>query len=56
MLNSRRSQPYRRNTARAPGPALSAMLRGRTAYGRNPADARRAFSKRLRRRYGTRRY
>jgi phage tail tape-measure protein len=35
---SRRTQPYRKGQARMPGPALTAMLRGRTAGGFNPAD------------------
>jgi hypothetical protein len=37
MRPTRRSQPYRAG-AREPGPALTAMLRGRTAQGHNPID------------------
>jgi hypothetical protein len=36
------SQPYSRAGGQAPGPALSAMLAGRTLYGMNPMDAQRA--------------
>jgi hypothetical protein len=38
---TRQTQPYRRG-ARAPSAALTAMLRGRTASGFNPADIKRA--------------
>lgn len=37
---SRRQQPYRKG-ARNPGPALTAMTRGRTFSGFNPQDAQR---------------
>lgn len=39
---SRRTQPYRKNQLRMPGPALTNMLRGRTTSGFNPADVTRA--------------
>lgn len=39
---SRRTQPYRKNQLRMPGPALTNMLRGRTTAGFNPADITRA--------------
>jgi hypothetical protein len=42
-------QPYRRGKPRQPGAALDAMRRGRTAFGHNPADARRAMHKAARR-------
>jgi hypothetical protein len=42
MRSSRQTQPYRRGNARAPGAALTAMLKGRTTTGYNPADAQRA--------------
>jgi hypothetical protein len=35
---TRATQPYRRG-ARVPGPALTAMLKGRTAASYNPQDA-----------------
>jgi hypothetical protein len=41
MQPSRATQPMRRG-ARAPSAALTAMLRGRTAAGWNPADVHRA--------------
>jgi hypothetical protein len=34
-------QPYSRAGGQAPGPALSAMLAGRTLFGMNPMDAQR---------------
>lgn len=37
---TRLTQPYRRG-ARQPGPALNAMLKGRTSAGYNPMDAKR---------------
>jgi hypothetical protein len=44
MRPSRRTQPYRRGSRQA-GAALSAMLAGRSAWGQNPADTRRAFER-----------
>lgn len=38
-------QPYHGMTPSAPGPALLAMLAGRTASGWNPADITRAVQK-----------
>jgi hypothetical protein len=39
---SRRAQPYRKGSnLRVPGAALTAMRRGRTAAGYNPADLQR---------------
>lgn len=38
---TRRTQPYRVGP-RMPGPALDAMLKGRTAHGMNVADVKRA--------------
>lgn len=35
---TRRTQPYRAEGGRAPGPALTAMLNGRSLYGQNPMD------------------
>lgn len=41
---ARTTQPYRKGSAiRNPGPALQAMLRGRSLHGTNPADQRRAL-------------
>jgi hypothetical protein len=42
MRATRTTQPYRKGLARAPGAALTAMLKGRTTTGYNPADAKRA--------------
>jgi hypothetical protein len=42
MRATRKSQPYRRGLARAPGTALTNMLRGKTVHGFSPADATRA--------------
>lgn len=42
MKPTRATQPYRRG-ARAPGAALTAMLKGRTAAGWNPIDTQRAM-------------
>jgi hypothetical protein len=42
MRATRTSQPYRKNVARAPGAALTNMLRGRSVHGFNPIDATRA--------------
>ena len=41
MKPTRQTQPYRQG-ARHPGPALNAMLRGRTFGGWNPKDVERA--------------
>lgn len=41
-------QPYHGSTPQIPGPALLAMLAGRTAGGYNPMDARRAVQKQAR--------
>lgn len=49
MRPTRRTQPYRRNTGRQPGLALMAMKRGRDAFGRNPADVKRATMRKKRR-------
>lgn len=38
-------QPYHGSTPQIPGPALAAMLAGRTASGYNPADITRATQK-----------
>jgi hypothetical protein len=38
---TRATQPYRKG-ARTPGPALTAMLKGRAANGTNSADVKRA--------------
>lgn len=52
MKPSRRSQPHRKGPARvmAPGSSLSAMLRGRSAFGQNVADQQRAGQKGLKQR------
>lgn len=42
MKSTRQTQPYRKG-ARVPGPALTAMLRGRTTGGWNPIDSQRAM-------------
>lgn len=58
-MSTRRTQPYRRRSPhRRHGAALDAMLRGRTAYGKNPADRRRGLIKgrRRRKRRSVRRY
>lgn len=39
---SRKTQPYRAALPRHPGPALTAMTRGRTSGGYNPADITRS--------------
>lgn len=56
MQPSRRSQPYRRGQSRQGGEALAAMLKGRSAWGQNPMDLRRAFQRqgRLRRAFRVR--
>lgn len=54
-LRRNRVQPYKRGTGRQAGAVLYAQLRGRTAYGQNPADRMRAI-KRKRRRTRRRRY
>lgn len=41
MKPTRATQPYRQG-ARTPGPALTAMLKGRSAGGMNSADVKRA--------------
>jgi hypothetical protein len=41
VKSTRATQPYRQGP-RMPGAALNAMLKGRTAGGYNPADAKRA--------------
>jgi hypothetical protein len=38
----RRTQPYRKEGGRTPGPALDAMLKGRDAQGYNPMDLQRS--------------
>jgi hypothetical protein len=43
-MADRRSQPYRRGP-RVPGPALTAMMKGRTASGFNPKDLERNVQK-----------
>lgn len=43
-------QPYHGAMARFPGPALDAMQGGRTLFGMNPADTRRALQVASRRR------
>lgn len=43
-------QPYHGSTPQIPGPALMAMLAGRTASGFNPADLTRATQKAAHRR------
>ena len=53
-LRRNRAQPYRAGKGVA-GPAKSAQKRGRTAFGRNPADAKRAIQKRRRKRRKVRR-
>lgn len=50
MAGSRRTQPYRRGSLRRPSAALANMTRGRTLYGENPQDARRAMQRKARRR------
>lgn len=42
--STRITQPYRKG-ARQPGPALTAMMRGRTSGGYNPMDAARNVQK-----------
>lgn len=43
-------QPYHGSTPQVPGPALQAMMAGRTASGWNPMDVTRATQKAARRR------
>lgn len=50
MRPTRRSQPHRRSGSRAPSRALSAMKRGKTLYGQNPADIKRLATKKAKRR------
>lgn len=45
---SRASQPYRQGGTRPQGPALAAMLGGRTLFGQNPMDAQREIERRQR--------
>lgn len=46
MRPTRRAQPYRkRSPFRRQGAAFRAMTRGRTAFGRNPMDAKRRLKK-----------
>ena len=46
MKATRRTQPYKaKGPARPAGPSLAAMLRGRTASGQNPQDAKRGLQK-----------
>lgn len=45
LFNPGGYQPYSTAGGQAPGPALSAMLAGRTLYGQNPMDAVRGSSK-----------
>lgn len=46
-MATRRTQPYRKGAAaRGPGAALSAMLRGATAAGANPANQKRQLQRR----------
>lgn len=45
MRPSRRTQPYRKTGARPASQTLSAMQKGRTAYGRNPQDIKRLATK-----------
>lgn len=44
MKPTRQTQPYRQG-AREPGAALTAMTKGTTLYGANPADTTRTASK-----------
>jgi hypothetical protein len=48
MKPSRRTQPYRADTGRPAGPALHAMLRGRSAVAANPQDASRMLQNKRR--------
>lgn len=50
MRATRRTQPYRRKSARAAGPSLSAMLAGKPAHMAHPRDADRELEQRARRR------
>jgi hypothetical protein len=43
-------QPYHQAGGQLPGPALTAMLGGRTLFGANPMDAKRASQAMARRR------
>jgi hypothetical protein len=45
-----RTQPYRRNRDRVPGPTLTAILRGAPFYLDNPADYQREIQRRARQR------
>jgi hypothetical protein len=56
MKPSHRTQPFRRGSGREAGPALSAMLRGRSAFGQNPQDLHRHMQKRRRHRHARRFY
>lgn len=47
---TRRTQPYRKGTARQPGGALSAMVAGKPFYLGNPADVQRNTAKMAKRR------
>lgn len=49
-LSGRTTQPYRKKLARGPSASLTAMKRGRTLYGQNPADITRLAAKQSKRR------
>lgn len=49
MKATRRTQPYRKKTARQPGSTLYAMLRGAPANAPNPQDVKRKLLRRRKR-------